>query len=407
MAKHIKATMGGKRPIDEVDDASEDEIDYEDMPDVEGELYAGARTGFTEQRLTDLAVNDDLTQKFFQEHDYGNMPVSKDNNMRPIWLSPDSHIFLETYGDKRMYLTAYDFLISIAEPECRPRLVHEYKLTPYSLYAAVSVGVSADDILRVLGRLSKNGVPEAVRQNILSFTGNIGKVKLVLKTNRYFIESPHPAILQKLLRDPVIAGARAANSELVASTAPKLDYEVAGMSKDGKKDTEEEPELALKDLLERAEGDDDDVDSDVDEDKAGPVVHSFEVEREKIEDVKRHCITIDMPLLEEYDFRNDTTSKSLDMDLKPQTVLRPYQEKSLAKMFGNGRGRSGIIVLPCGAGKTLTGVTIACTIKKSVLVLCTSSVAVEQWRRQFCMWSTVSDDNIVRFTSTSKDEPVE
>ena len=38
----------------------------------------------------------------------------------------------------------------------------------------------------------------------------------------------------------------------------------------------------------------------------------------------------------------------LSMDLKPSTVLRPYQEKSLRKMFGNGRARSGIIVLPCG-----------------------------------------------------------
>jgi hypothetical protein len=36
------------------------------------------------------------------------------------------------------------------------------------------------------------------------------------------------------------------------------------------------------------------------------------------------------------------------IDLKPTTVLRPYQEKSLRKMFGNGRARSGVIVLPCG-----------------------------------------------------------
>jgi DNA excision repair protein ERCC-3 len=35
-------------------------------------------------------------------------------------------------------------------------------------------------------------------------------------------------------------------------------------------------------------------------------------------------------------------------------------------MFGNGSARSGIIVLPCGAGKTLTGVTAAQTIKKSL-----------------------------------------
>jgi hypothetical protein len=36
------------------------------------------------------------------------------------------------------------------------------------------------------------------------------------------------------------------------------------------------------------------------------------------------------------------------IDLKPNAVLRPYQEKSLRKMFGNGRARSGVIVLPCG-----------------------------------------------------------
>jgi len=36
-------------------------------------------------------------------------------------------------------------------------------------------------------------------------------------------------------------------------------------------------------------------------------------------------------------------------------VLRPFQQKSMSKMFGNGRARSGIIVLPCGAGKSLVG----------------------------------------------------
>lgn len=62
-------------------------------------------------------------------------------------------------------------------------------------------------------------------------------------------------------------------------------------------------------------------------------------------------------LQEEYDFRDDKQLPNLDIELKPTCVLRPYQEESLRKMFGSGRTRSGIIVLPCGAGKTLTGVT--------------------------------------------------
>jgi hypothetical protein len=41
-------------------------------------------------------------------------------------------------------------------------------------------------------------------------------------------------------------------------------------------------------------------------------------------------------MLEEYDFRNDTVNPTLEIDLKPATQIRPYQEKSLSKMFGNG-----------------------------------------------------------------------
>jgi DNA excision repair protein ERCC-3 len=123
----------------------------------------------------------------------------------------------------------------------------------------------------------------------------------------------------------------------------------------------------------------------MDEDDA---VQSFEVSADKMEvcivylysarllttqDVRRRCKDIDLPALEEYDFRNDTINANLDIQLKPMTVIRPYQETSLSKMFGNGRARSGIIVLPCGAGKTLVGITAACTIKKSTLVLCTSA----------------------------------
>jgi DNA excision repair protein ERCC-3 len=48
---------------------------------------------------------------------------------------------------------------SFAQPVCRPRLIQEYKLTPYSLYAAVSVGVTTEVMLDVMDRLSKNGVP--------------------------------------------------------------------------------------------------------------------------------------------------------------------------------------------------------------------------------------------------------
>lgn len=108
----------------------------------------------------------------------------------------------------------------------------------------------------------------------------------------------------------------------------------------------------------------------------------------------------------EYDFRHDTINPDINIDLKPMAVLRPYQEKSLRKMFGNGRARSGVIVLPCGAGKSLVGVTSCCTVRKKAMVLCNSGVSVEQWKTQFKMWSTADDSMICRFTSDAKDKPM-
>lgn len=112
-----------------------------------------------------------------------------------------------------MYKYAQDFLVAISEPVCRPNHVQEYKLTAYSLYAAVSVGLQTSDIIEYLQKLSKTSIPDGIIQFIqvrlraslsgilitqmqcglkmivfYSFfqlcTVSYGKVKLVLKHNR-------------------------------------------------------------------------------------------------------------------------------------------------------------------------------------------------------------------------------
>ena len=50
-------------------------------------------------------------------------------------------------------------------------------------------------------------------------------------------------------------------------------------------------------------------------------------------------------MLEEYDFRNDAANPDLPIALKPGVSHRPYQDKAMAKMFGNGRARSGVVVI--------------------------------------------------------------
>ena len=60
---------------------------------------------------------------------------------------------------------------------------------------------------------------------------------------------------------------------------------------------------------------------------------------------------------------------------------------------------AGIIVLPCGAGKSLVGITAASRIKKSVLCLVTNSVSVDQWKHQFQLWTNLQDHQISRYSS--------
>ncbi|KAM4670036.1 general transcription and DNA repair factor IIH helicase/translocase subunit XPB [Amazona ochrocephala] len=340
------------------------------------------------------------------------MPLKADHASRPLWVAPDGHIFLEAFSP--LYKYAQDFLVAIAEPVCRPAHIHEYKLTAYSLYAAVSVGLQTSDIIEYLQKLSKTGVPDGIIQFIKLCTVSYGKVKLVLKHNRYFVESTFPDVIQQLLQDPVIKECRlrmktdAEDDETEFLTETFTSKSAIAKSKEGgfgpstsqETDAQNKPDVPA-DLFEFYEQ----MDKDEEEEEETQTV-SVEVKQEMIEELQKRCIHLDYPLLAEYDFRNDSVNPDINIDLKPTAVLRPYQEKSLRKMFGNGRARSGVIVLPCGAGKSLVGVTAACTVRKRCLVLCNSAVSVEQWKAQFKMWSTIDDSQICRFTSDAKDKPI-
>ncbi|KAJ1917405.1 DNA repair helicase RAD25 [Mycoemilia scoparia] len=380
---------------------------------------AGSVDEYSKER-GDFSVQKDAISRLFKNQDYTNLLLKKDHASRPIWICSDTgHIILEAFSP--IAELAIDFLIAISEPVSRPAHIHEYKLTPYSLYAAVSVGLETKDILSVLDRLSKVPLPDEIIKAVKECTVSYGKVKLVLKQNHYYVESTHADILQRLLRDPTIAKARVADSEnqdgngqfgFLSSRGPEVgDLSISGRGPNAAGNNQNGED---GDAL--GSGNANDIDQvlplgndgismdDIDDGENEDVVHSFEIDRAEVENVKKQCNVLDYPMLEEYDFRNDTRNANLDIDLKPITSIRPYQEKSLSKMFGNGRARSGIIVLPCGAGKTLVGITAACTVKKSVLCLCTSSVSALQWRQQFLQWSTVKPHQIALFTSNTKEQ---
>ena len=117
-----------------------------------------------------------------------------------------------------------------------PSLIHEYRITKPSLHAAMSVGLETNDIIQVLGRLSKIPLPARLQQRIADWTSSYGKIRLVLKHNRYFLESVDQKFLVPLMNDPVIAGCRVEkqNEEgqqvhgLERGTAPAKDLIIPG-----------------------------------------------------------------------------------------------------------------------------------------------------------------------------------
>ncbi|CAI9099936.1 OLC1v1036834C1 [Oldenlandia corymbosa var. corymbosa] len=271
------------------------------------------------------------------------LDLKPDHKNRALWVVPDGRIFLETISP--FYKEAKDFLIEVAELVCRQDSMHEYNLTPDSLYAAVSTGLDTETIISVLSKLSKTKIPKQIIDFIHESTANYGKVKLVLKKNRYFVESRFPEVLQKLLDNETIRRAR-------ISSDCKSPGEIEGSESELSAVTEEKE------------------------------IQAFEIDPFGVESVKQECLpnALNYPMLEEYDFRSDSINPDLDIELKPQVQVRRYQEKCLRKMFGNnGRARSGVIVLPYGAGKSLVAVAAASRIKKSCLCLATEAASVDRW----------------------------
>lgn len=238
--------------------------------------------------------------------DFSSLKLKPDHIRRPCWTCPDGTIYLEAFHD--LYFKAYDFLVAISEPVARPEYIHEYKLTPYSLYAAVATNIETESIVRVLNRFSKNEMPSGVSQFIRECTKRYGKAKLVLKHNKFYVESDYPGVLRELLRDELISQARVAEEVQEGETTLGGGADGTNKNADGFviNTKAEEMEENLR-ILREMDGDSDDDDyDDVDGDDkvstkqatAAKTTVSFQIKGDSVEVVKRRAIDLDFPLME-------------------------------------------------------------------------------------------------------------
>ena len=217
--------------------------------------------------------------------DFSNLPLKTDHPSRPCWTCPDGTIYLEAFHD--LYPKAYDFLVAISEPVARPEYIHEYKLTPYSLYAAVATNIDTESIVKVLNRFSKNILPTGVAKFIRECTKRYGKAKLVLKHNKYHVESEYPAVLRELLRDDLISQARVAEETTATGDGGTASGEA---NKDGfvVHTKAEEMEENLR-ILKEMDGDSSSDDEDKEKAEQKTTV-SFQIKGDSVEVVKRRAI---------------------------------------------------------------------------------------------------------------------
>lgn len=128
------------------------------------QMYGSGTISEFKEKTEIMNIDHDVPKR-----DYSQIKLKENHAQCPLWIAPDYRIFLEAFSP--LYREATDFLIAIAEPVSRPTYIHEYILTPYSLYSAASVGLTKNEIFLVLQRLAKNeDIPEDINSYIEKYS---------------------------------------------------------------------------------------------------------------------------------------------------------------------------------------------------------------------------------------------
>eukprot|EP00924_Labyrinthula_sp_SR-Ha-C_P011457 maker-scaffold_46-snap-gene-1.102-mRNA-1 protein AED:0.13 eAED:0.14 QI:0/0/0/1/0.75/0.6/5/0/740 len=295
------------------------------------------------------------------------LSILPNSNEKPLWVLPTLDIFFE--AKKHPEITS--FLTSFSEPISRPENIHHYKISKISILTSITTNISSEKIINKLSILSKNKLPFQVINFIQSTHKNLSKAKIIIhQNNSTFIQSKtkKPLLeLRELINEPELP--KINKIQLISDIDSDINYLISRQNS-----------YSTKSFFQ------------------------FQFSPNYIQTVKKEALKIGYPLIEEYKCFEEEKDNYLDIELKQDVKLRYYQKDALNRIFINKSCRSGLLILPCGAGKTLTGISIAVKLKESTIILCTSYVAVNQWKNHILKSTTIKENNICLFTSNIKDE---
>ncbi|EMK01866.1 type III restriction enzyme, res subunit [Leptospira sp. B5-022] len=237
-----------------------------------------------------------------------------------------------------------------AELEKSPEYLHTYRISPLSLWNAASIKMSADEIVECLEKYSRYSVPKNVVNEIKEQIGRYGKVKLVKEENGDLcIISNEKGFLQEISNH-----------------------------------------RAVQPYIEKTENE------------------KIYIKKEFRGHIKQALIKIGFPVedLAGYDEGN-----KYGFNLRPTTKsgrkfgMRDYQRASVEVFHAGGgnEGGSGVVVLPCGAGKTIVGIGVMQIVGAETLILVTNTLSIRQWKNEILDKTDIPESDIGEYSGEVKE----
>ncbi|HUX88586.1 MAG TPA: DNA repair helicase XPB [Chloroflexota bacterium] len=267
---------------------------------------------------------------------------------RPIIVQGDRTVLLEVNNPS--YAEARDALARFAELEKSPEHVHTYRITPLSLWNAAAAGLNTDEILDALTRFSKYDLPSNVATDVVDYISRFGRLKLVRDGDDLLLISDDVPLLAEIAHHKrfvdLIKGQRDEHALLVSA--------------------------ALRGQIKQA-----------------LVQFGYPAE----------------------DLAGYVDGAPLAVVLRPVTTegepfsLRPYQQEAVDIFYAAGgvRGGSGVVVLPCGAGKTVVGLAIMSRLQTNTLILTPNTVAARQWIEEIDRKTRIPSDMVGEYSGERKE----
>ncbi|MFB9279883.1 DNA repair helicase XPB [Cohnella cellulosilytica] len=265
-------------------------------------------------------------------------------NTRPLWVQSDGTMLLDERHAE--YAETRDFLREVAMLQKRPGIWHTYRLTQMTLWNAAAAGWTPERVTERLAALSRCPLPAAVEQMIRLQMGRYGRLRLVSDSGGLALVSDSAEEMARVGR--------------LESIRPCLSGE---------------PDGARAAVRPEARG-----------------------------WIKRELAALGYPVQDEAGFHE---GQPLSVALRTETedgapiALRDYQQEAADALLRDSAG-SGVVVLPCGAGKTWVGLAALARLRCETLILTPNGVSVAQWIAELLRNTTLTRNEIGEYTGQAK-----